>query len=667
MAVDIDAVTSRWDNLRDKDECNLSIEPTIVSKFVNQKKSDLVKGKIKETLIQLANLRLKKGFFASDAPTSQGDIVTCEGLEAFLIPAVEKALSISDFLKEYEKGAELANVLLKDIEQLLQDWEKKGFEGRPYLNSDAIIGILEPGTRGEAKKGINITESAAFASRVIIHLLNIHLNRPDEEYFSQIIGDNLDIDRLRKILKKAISFLVDAYQKGEGKSIGSAVFKKKPGSGWAWTNWQGLPPMLFFTSAAVDTFAELELYLIRKVKRGVSGELLKDIYNENREKLLEYEFCVDMARRWVLNSILPYLSTGLGIYAEKLPNGSKLEFKEDFKDYNIFKVEFAKVEGLTESPLVFYNNLYAILILLWSFGDWDDSAEAIDIDIKSKIERAIMQLANNYSRIDVVKEVMNRFPYIFYLPGEGFFLEGSSKDVREYMDSGFLALLTRHLVLCAVYGVGDPDVLGSLIESLYLELLLNRNREDPEYPYLWSVKNKEIFSTQRALQALTFYYAYVKGKEVGQSTENFPPGIPISLPGGRKISLPIELRIPEDSDLGGFFSGVKTLIEEGKEKPPEPLLTITARKFSEYIKKKKVKVAQAITEEQMNFLAEIDKTGNNIINDFHDGKIPFKDAETLLEMLCKLIRNPWSKDGLPLKENLDKIKTNYKKLAPKKK
>jgi hypothetical protein len=664
MAIDINEVTRRWEKLRGKSECNLSIEPGVVAEFVNQKKSDLVKNKINETLIQLANLRLAKGFFASDDPNAQGDIVSCEGLESFLIPAVENVLPISDFLKEYEKGIDLASALLKDINQLLEDWEKRGFQGRPYLNSDAILGILEPGARDEAKKGFNNTESAAYACRVIIHLVNLHYNRPDEEYFSQIIGDELDIDRLRKSLKKAISFLVDAFQKGKDNSIGSAVFKKKPGSGWSWTNWQGLPPMLFFTSTAVDTFAELELYLIRKAKRGVSGDVVEDIYNENQGKLLEYEFCVDMARRWVLNSILPYISTGLGMFPEKLPNGSKLDFKVDFKDYNLYKVDIAREEALKESPLVFYNNLYAILILLWSFADWDDSAEAIESDTKSKIERSIMQVVNNYSRIDVVREILNRFPYVFYLPGEEFFIEDSPKDAREYMDSGFLTLLTRHIVLCAVYGVGDPDVLGNLIESLYLELLLNRNREDPEYPYLWSVKSKEIFSTQRALQALTFYYAYVKAKEVGLKTSSRPAG----------PTLPLEVRIPENANWGPFISRVQSSIEAWQKntnieysEPSKSKLNITARNFADHLKKNKFKVALAITEEQMNFLAELSKIGDNILSDFHKKKISNNDAVALLEGLCKLISNPWSKDGSPLKEKLNNIKTNHKKIESKKK
>jgi hypothetical protein len=678
MAVDINDVTKRWDEIRNNEECNLSLEPEFVSQFVKRKESELVKEKIRETLTHLAKLRLTKGKFASDDPAAPGDIVICEGIEAFLIPAVEKALPLSEFLAEYDRQTDLVDAFVEDINELLKIWGKTGFEGRPYLNPDGIMGILEPSWRGKAKN-LDTTESAAIACRVIIHLLTLYLNKDEESYFAQIIGEKIKIDLLRKILSNAISFLVDAFQKGKGDDIktqiGNAVVGTTEGSGWSWTSWPGLPPMLFFTSIAVDAFAELELYLIRKVKRSNPDEILTRIYKENEEKLLEYQFCVDMARRWVGKSILPYISTGLGVYPEKFSDGSMLEFNIEMKGYELFKSELDRVEGLKDSPLVFYNNLYALLILLWSFGDWDDSAKERNKEIESMIERSIMQVVNNYTRINVVSEVLNRFPYKFYLPGKNFFIEGSSKEERAYMDSGFLTLLTRQLVLCAVYGIGDPSVLGNLVESLYIELLLNRNREDPQYAYLWSIKKKEIFSTQRAVQALTFYYAYAKGKEV-DTVEDAPlsanGGQCPSAKGGKTINIPLQLQIPENIDWSAIFSGVESSIKawenkNEKSKPQPPELTLTATNFAEYIKEKKIKAAKFVTDEQQDFLMEIDKVGNDITDSFHHGHISYKDTISLLEDASGLLKTPLDQDGSILKNNLDKIKSEYEKLVSRRK
>jgi hypothetical protein len=319
--------------------------------------------------------------------------------------------------------------------------------------------------------------------------------------------------------------------------------------------------------------------------------------------------------------------------------------------------------------------LYALLILLWSFGDWDDSAKERDKEIEFMIERAIMQVVNNYTRINVVSEVLNRFPYKFYLSGKGFFIEGSSKEERAYLDSGFLTLLTRQLVLCAVYGIGDPSVLGNLVESLYIELLLNRNREDPQYAYLWSIKKKEIFSTQRAVQALTFYYAYAKGKEVETMVE--PPlasygSASPSAKAGKTINIPLQLQIPENLDWSAIFSGVEITIKtwenkSDKSKPEPPELPLTAMNFAEYIKQKKVKAAKFVTDEQQDFFMEINNVGDEITGSIHDGHISYKDAITLLEDASGLLKTPLDKDGSILKNSLDKIKSEYGKLVSRKK
>lgn len=673
MAVSFDNVNSRWENIRKNPECNLSLEPQFVDQFVHQKESDLVQAKIEETLMQLADLRLSKGAFASDEPSASGDIVTCEGLEAFLIPAVENAYPLSTFLKKYGNEEAFSSAVLKDVNDLLKTWEDKGFEGKPYLNPDALLRELKPQIRNKTEK-LNTTESAAIACRVIVHLFHLHLGNPEEVEFSTQIGEKLDIKRLGDCLQKAVSFLVDAFQKGDDKNnpIGSASFDGEPGSGWSWTDWDNLPPMLFFTAAAVDAFAELELYFIRKGKKKTLDQSLQDIFYELEDQLMEYQFCVDMARRWVLNWVLPAISSGLGVYTESDPNtGNFLPFEDNPKGYDLYKADLDKIEKLDQFPLVFYNNLYALIILLWSFSDIDETGQERNIKNKTMVEKALLQVVNNYTRIDVIRDVLNRFSYVFYLPGKGYFQKEENTPAKSYMDSGFLTLLTRQLVLCGVYGLGDSNILLPLVENLYTELLLNRYREEPEYAFLWSINSKEIFSTQRAVQAMTFYHAYAKGKEYGARDTSGKTGVepPNENRYAKTIPLQLELKIPNNVNIGSLLNwltgslggGTKKDPPEEGQKPPEP--RINANSFAYYLKEIKIKIAQAVNDTQMTFLAAIAQTGDEVLENYHNGNIVYKKASELLNELAALSKSPWAKkDGSPLDKNLEKIKTKYAQL-----
>ena len=86
-------VKERWKNIRKNPECDLSLTPEAVAKYLSKPEYDLVQDRIQETLSQLALYRLEmRGFRStSPAPSSPGDLATCEGLEAFLVPAVEGA------------------------------------------------------------------------------------------------------------------------------------------------------------------------------------------------------------------------------------------------------------------------------------------------------------------------------------------------------------------------------------------------------------------------------------------------------------------------------------------------------------------------------------------------------------------------------------------------
>jgi hypothetical protein len=654
MSIEPKSINERWDRIRRKEECDLSLTPESVAEYLSIPESELVRARIRESLIQFANYRVKSGDkgFISRKPASPGEMATCEGLEAFFVPAVEGALSFSAFLDEYnrrgkekERFLELIN---KDILGLVAEWEKSRFSGQPYANTDDIYDAIVPIKRDEFKS-INITEAAAMACRVVIHLLTLKLNRPEEELFQREISKELHDDRLFAALTNAIDFLVRSFQKGEGGSeetrIANASTGGSVGSGWSWTDRPGLPPMLFFSAAAVDAFAELDLYLIRAVLkdqlvRGEGGSKLRAFYEKNQQKLIQLQLCVDMARRWVQKAVLPDLSVGYGQHVEKFYQdanspGEELKYDKSPEGYEHFKEDLARLEKLQHPPMVFYNGLYALSILLWSWGDWSDDGMHADDEAKSGINRALAQLVYNYGSIPVVKEILNRFPYVFNLPGKGIF-QPSELSKTAYLDSAFLPLLTRLLVLFVVYGVGDRNLLEPVIRDLYVELLQNRHRGNLDYSALWSTDYIEVFSTQRAIQSLTFYYAYARGKEMVE--------------GKGKLSEIITLR-----NKTGF-----PLILEAVSERPAGLAAessngraIAAKDWVEYCREQIPGWNYVLDENQDkdadDFQGDAKDLGNEILGAYHKGEINAEASRTILNSLISVHDKP--KTGVAIRKS----------------
>lgn len=552
MTVNPDEVRKRWSYIREQPECDLALTPASVRKYLEKPEADLVADRIQESLVQLAAYRVKVFGFRSRQPSGSGDLATGEGLEAFLVPAVEGALEFSSVLQAISLDKDrndFVKAILSDIGDVLSHWENGQFSGKPYAEEDDILEALN--AKFKAKLDVlNITEAAAMACRVLIHLLTLkNLPSPKEDLFNKEIGSHLDQKKMLQALQRALEFLVQSFQKSktgadDEERIAESRMGEDLGSGWSWTDWQGLPPMLFFTAAAVDAFAELDLYLIRPAEKGQwpkEGEglgALQQFYDKNKTTITLFQLCVDMARKWVQSSVLPDLSLGGGQHEESEVEYLKEESADRMKPYKL-ELERAGVNY----PPVLYNSLYGLQILLWSWGDWTDwiatsgqEKERVEIDTQTKrwINQALAQLVYSYDSVPAVKEVLRKVDHEFLLPGKGFYstpeLGGNEEErkAREeekrkreekcrYLDAGFLPSLTRLLVLFLVYGVGDRNLLEPVIRDLYVELLQNRNRTSKDFGMLWSADGVEIFSTQRATQALTFYWAYASGK---QSTSN---------------------------------------------------------------------------------------------------------------------------------------------------
>src|SRR5213595_3080780 len=138
MTVRPEEVESRWNAIRAKPECNLALTQESVSSYLRQStEAEIVSERIRESLIEFALYRVKEGGFRSEppAPSGAGDLATSEGLEAFLVPAVEGALEFSSVIDGIPVGKQqqdFIDAIVKDIQDLLHKWEKGQFSGKPY-------------------------------------------------------------------------------------------------------------------------------------------------------------------------------------------------------------------------------------------------------------------------------------------------------------------------------------------------------------------------------------------------------------------------------------------------------------------------------------------------------------------------------------------------------
>jgi hypothetical protein len=651
-------ILDRWRRIRTNPECELSLEPDAVARFLRRPESEIVKNRIQEALTDLARYLLDTDGFESERPAGAGDLATCEGLEAFLVPAVEEAVPFSELLDKMSASdrEKFVAAIAAEINGLVGNWSTNVFSGAPYGNPVVLRRALRPDVKAELGE-INSTEAAAFACRVLVHLLTLMARRDQERLFIETIGARLVLQNLLAALKKAIEFLVEAFQKQEGgdnerQRIVAAKIEGKPGSGWSWTARQGLYPMLFFTASAVDAFAELDLYLIRPMVRSENiHNDLATFYGENKELIDNFQLCVDMARRWVDGSVLPWLSENVAQYVEKLPLDPHPYAMEssnyDAGDFKLRHEKLVTAHQLRHPPIVYYNNVYALLILLWSYSDWDASGTEVNRRSKTAIDQALAQIVRRYSMPDI-HEFLNRFPNVFYLPGEQLFTDGP-KARCEYLDSAFLPLLTRLLILFVVYGVGDRNLLEPVIRNLYVELLQSRYRSE-KYSGLWSEAAIELYSTQRAVQALTFYYAYARGRELLVSSSEQAGSLLFRNTTG--LDLVLEARLLSQRARKNIDAEAPKDHIEPPDKAKQELLEKTAdgflgfcRRLPGYANPKLMGLDPERDKEVVEFLKQIEALGNKVIGEVSNGRIEgVAEGEKLLCSLCELVSGYESSD-----------------------
>lgn len=658
-----DEVQDRWIALRDR--INNSIYPKDVARFLSRPESELTRDKILLTLKELANYRLASpdGWVNDGENSAQGDIVICEGLETFFVPAVEGSLNFQEFLEAYsDKSSEFLKAMQDDLDNLLERWDKKGFEGAPYIK-----GRLSRAVKPDfLEKGISLVESASMAIRVIIHFYTLVLRSREKkerrmsEFFEPYLRNKKT--KLEKVFKAALEVTIESFQKGEDGKIGTSENNGKPGSGWSWCQIPGLPPMLYFTQCAVDAFTELDIYLIRPfIGNGELPVAMKKLYSDNEELLKDYQFCVDMSRRWVQNNVLDGISRNYGFYYEEDANVEILDSIDDENKIEQFLLELESLDNFERekkfesilspfvirrgnkekelnAPFVVYNSLYALTILLWSFGDNREDGEDYDQGLKAKIERAFLQIVINYRNYPIIKKILDNYPYQFTLPdvqkGEKVFSNSVSRDHQlSYEDSGFLTLLARLLVLFGVYGFADHSLLDPIIKESYLDLQFFKNRRNSKYPNLWSQNDVEVFSTFRAVQTLTFYYLYQQGKELNL----------------------VENRQQKPSDLFRYVADQLALIDVKENGVTAPEVSSNSDKVKVhfeygsfrdfYMDKADADWPMSDAEEQKEHLSRFESFGDRMIQLMVDGKIDAEKGRNVLKQLNSYVKNPWDKNG----------------------
>jgi hypothetical protein len=660
------AVHQRWEELRTREDCDLSLAPEAVERYLKEKESEIVKQRILESLLQFAEYRIREGPYHS-GNQGGGDLATCEGLETFLVPAVEEAYEFSKFLRKCPAADGFVAAFKDDLKGLLRNWtkEKPEFSGRPYTDTGRVKRFIEPASQ-QLYAPYSITETAAMACRVVIHLLTLKCSIRKEDLFNEMIGKDLDDDLLLKALANGIDFLVDAFQKtGSGsdeEKIANTMWGDVHGSGWSWTKCPpgtpGLAPMLFFTAAAVDAFAELDLYLIRPARANEfkdSAPRVQQFFQEKQQELRQLQLCVDMARRWVRTAVLPNLTRGTGQHQERYADKTPM-INVDQPALKSFESDWKKA-GLA-APTLYYNNLYALQILLWSFGDRTDDGKSVDETAKSYINGAITLLVYNYDSLPFVKQALSKARHKFFLPGRGVFNCGDEEAACEYEDAGFLPLLTRLLVLFVVYGVGDRNLLEPIIRALYVELMQKRNRMETSCSALWSTEEVEVYSTQRAVQALTFYHAYAAGRERVEAGRGRSMGDGAVVLRNR-TGMQIVLELVQEGD--------SPVTDPPPPPQPDPAAAFQAR-FGESFPKYTRQIPgftpppPPVGNDDENLQKQVEEFAESIFSDGRAGKLPqTATAERLLHTLAGLLSQPW--DGKRLRQaEFETVRKEYSSL-----
>ena len=474
------------------------------------KKSKIIRDEILNIWKELIIYRNSKGHFDNENPRESSDkksrITTAEGLECFLIPAVNsnEFKKLLDEILSDEKNKAFKDNFASDISFLINESivkknskltseqrEAKGFFGDPYLPMKNLSAIV----RKNYDRKIEITDSVCFTVSAMIHVRKLF----NETSFSK--QKKISFNDIDHLIETGINKIIKWHIKGEG---------------WGWTNCEdSVETDMYSTWTVAETFAEIDDHLLKKNETSNLSFNEKELWN-----------CIEEAKNFFISS-----ESGSESLLDSMTYNHPLHFGDQPNEKN------------KEYIMNLYNDLYALdaMILFYSDRKWighspwnpsNGEEREVNTEVRNKFEVVVKKIFKLFSDHklryniddDISKnntltnsDVLKKEEYVFDLTG-GFLDESKRdkstfKDYFQYGDKSFIPMFLKILILMARYELGNPIVIDKLINELYIDLTLTRYSEDSNYKYLWDEDFISIYSTERSIEALTDLFLYFKEKE----------------------------------------------------------------------------------------------------------------------------------------------------------
>lgn len=451
----------------------------------------------------LIRSRIDYGCYDNEAAPfrKKSRIATAEGIESFLIPCLKSKELKEQFLSRLANKRQAKNSFFKlftdDIKFLInscvikkgtrsniskEDAVNKGFFSDPYWSpifvKRATIQTLKDTDEKLAQGLIETTDSVGFVLPAMLHFW--HLFKDNTPF------KNINFDDVTQVIFEGTQKLVRWHIKNKG-------------WGWGDSGRYQLQSSLFSTWTACECLSELDdIILTPEIKTGENNQL-----------------GIDSKSVWeVIRETKDYL---IDTYLDKIIQDDPIEASETEK-----------------GPISLYNDLYALDALILTYADrkWEEGLPylayrdpksskriveecAKDDVIQSKLELGLYKIIKLYGKEEIKKELRSQ-EYKFYLDfGNVLDQNALSKNPEwfEYSDKSFIPLLLRVCTLLSSYKLGNPIILDELAKEIYKDLLLIRHTKELKLRHCWDETYFSVYSTQRAIEALTDMYSFYLTQE----------------------------------------------------------------------------------------------------------------------------------------------------------
>lgn len=482
--------------------------------MVNQKarsRHEVIAKDIIQAWKVLAKFRMEKGFWANmgEAGTPDestggavpGRVLICEALELFLIPALNPFLK-EDFdriLRFTFNEETFLDVFANDLQILIDavfvihgdNTIETRFFSDPYSMLDDI--------KAQSAVPQNV-DCATYVVSVLLHVWYLFGSDGGlDEELCRRLREKVSFDSFPRLVDACIEFIIECHE---------------PGKGWRWTNNEKVPSTLYFSWTVCEILNEVDNLILDSERRPnlplTADPLDQSSWNQdlidkspflfNREALAA---SMRDLRSWALEQLRD-VSVGTMVTESVLMDPSG----QNNPQFVCFPSEEYTKLGLDDQhsqSVLWLNNLFVMEIVLLTYGDrTGDSAH-----VTAMLENGLLSLIKKYLYDEDLRNVLDHYNYMFYLPpGDGEVLDLSklrnNRPHSLYRDKIFQGLLMRLLVLYIRYDIGNFLLLEEHLKTLYRRLLEARNHT-VDYQYAWDSDAFSVFATVRAMESLKEY------------------------------------------------------------------------------------------------------------------------------------------------------------------